>query len=917
MLAWTANGRRRGALLAGAVWWAAALSGLACVPAPAAPLTVLATASTVADHTRIVLSANRTLTLTVLALKRPERLLLEVDGLTLDGATQGALASLARQIGPHHPYLQVGPVAQVGPGLVRVTLLLAGEAEARLARLAPSRAQPYRMALDIYPTPASAPAAARAAAPAGAPAPAAASGGDADMWLAAQINGQGDAGTVLVLRRAGRWLVRGADLQTWRLRLPAVAPERPDGAPWYGLDSLPGLRFRVDDASQSLALDVPAALFSSSQVDGQARHYLLPDAAPPGAFFNYDLAYDHTDGASTVNGQFELGGFAAGGTATTSVLAQQMTRGGGRVRLDSTWTDDQPARMATLRLGDSISGSSAWGRSVRFGGVQWATNFSTQPALVTYPQPGVSGEAVVPSTVDLYVNNALRLQRSVPAGPFTIDDVPVVTGMGETRVVVRDLLGRETSVNVPYYASASLLRAGLAAYSYELGFVRNNYGSASNDYGQPVAIGTHRLGLSDTFTGELHGELEGADQTLGLSTVKLWPRIGVLTASLAGSHSDSGGGGLAGLGFQRQQRDVSFGANVQMTDAGFREVGADLGNRPARLSSQLYASVASAAYGAFSLSHLLQTYRDRDTVELISAGYSRSLGQLGYVSLSVLRTLGSAAGTSLSLTYTHPLGKDTSASVSATQQGGSQQLLAQVQRSLPTGSGYGYRLLDGAGDSGRHEAELDLQNDAGTASVDVARQAGVTALRGSVSGGVALLGGHAYLSRSMDQSFGVVHVSDFPNVRVYDANQLVGRTDASGTALLPRLLPYQHNAIRIEQADLPMDAEIDQLELDAVPYYRSGVLLTFPVRRVRGAVLTVLQENGRLVPPGASAELAGQSASFPVGLNGALYLTGLLPTNVVTVRWLDRQCRFQLDDPVSATGTAQPDLGRHICKGIK
>ena len=42
-------------------------------------------------------------------------------------------------------------------------------------------------------------------------------------------------------------------------------------------------------------------------------------------------------------------------------------------------------QLASLRLGDSISGASGWGGAVRFGGVQWATNFSVQPDFVTFP----------------------------------------------------------------------------------------------------------------------------------------------------------------------------------------------------------------------------------------------------------------------------------------------------------------------------------------------------------------------------------------------------------------------------------------------------------------------------------------------------------------------------------------------------
>ncbi len=65
-------------------------------------------------------------------------------------------------------------------------------------------------------------------------------------------------------------------------------------------------------------------------------------------------------------------------------------------------------------------------------------------------------------------------------------------------------------------------------------------------------------------------------------------------------------------------------------------------------------------------------------------------------------------------------------------------------------------------------------------------------------------------------------------MRVYHENQLIGRTDERGYLLLPGLRPYDANLIRVEQADLPLDVPIDAMEVDAIPRFRSGMLLDFP-----------------------------------------------------------------------------------------
>ena len=123
------------------------------------------------------------------------------------------------------------------------------------------------------------------------------------------------------------------------------------------------------------------------------------------------------------------------------------------------------------------------GRSVYFGGIQWATNFSLSPGYITQPIPTIGGQSRAPSTVELYINDALRQTSQVPTGPFTIDNFPQITGSGQARIVVRDLLGRETVLVQDFFSSTSLLRKGLSDYSFEAGAVRRNLGIDSANYG--------------------------------------------------------------------------------------------------------------------------------------------------------------------------------------------------------------------------------------------------------------------------------------------------------------------------------------------------------------------------------------------------------------------------------------------------
>jgi outer membrane usher protein len=725
--------------------------------------------------------------------------------------------------------------------------------------------------------------------------------------------------TVLLLRSEGRVFAGAEDLRRWRMRLPNTNPLTHYGEDFYALDALEGLTYRLDESTQTLAMQVPPGLFDATRLAGKEAKFSAPTPASLGGFFNYDVTANHTQGQTKTNGLLELGGFGSWGTAQTRILALDLGGQASAIRLDTTWTRDQPMQLASLRFGDAISGTSSWGGAVRFGGAQWATNFSVQPGFVTFPLPGISGEAALPSTVDLYVDSALRMRRQVPSGPFSIEDLPVPNGRGDARLVVRDILGREQIITQPFDTNSQLLKLGLHDYSYEVGFVRRNFGIDSNNYGRPMAVGTHRLGLTEQFTGEAHGEFLGNQQTVGLGGVLMLPAAGVLSGSFAASHSDRGVGGLLALGLQRQGRSFSFGANTQLASQRFAKLGLEPETLAPQQNSQVFVNLATSGYGSFTANYMEQALRDRTGNRILTASYSRKVGRLGNLSASVTRLLTGDAKTIFNLNFSIPLGNRTITNISTSAQPGREQAHLAVSRSVPAGSGMGYRLVAGAGDSDQRAVEVKLQNEVGTYTLLADQSLSQTAFRGSASGGVAFLGSSAFLSRRITDSFAVVQVPDYSGVGIYADNQLVARTDADGNALLPRVRPYQKNTVRIEQADLPLDVKIDAVQLDAVPYFRSGLLLRFPVKRSRGALLTVVLENGEPLPTGAQARIVGDNVEenevFPIGLRGEVYLTGLAARNRLRVTWLDQRCEFILPYPESTDPL--PYLGSYTCTRVE
>ena len=559
----------------------------------------------------------------------------------------------------------------------------------------------------------------------------------------------------------------------------------------------------------------------------------------------------------------------------------------------------------------------AWGRAVRFGGIQYQTNFTTQPGFIAYPSIAANGSAALPSTVDVFVNNALVAQRAVPPGPFSITNIPTINGSGNVQLVVRDLFGREQIITQPFYGSVNLLKAGLDQFSYEAGFERQNFGSDSNDYGPGVASATYRRGFTDQFTGEVHAEATRDLFAGGGAANYLWNEIGVFSASVAGSGGGAGTGALGTLGFQRQTSRWSVAAQGAWSSRNFTLVGATP-DSPVPLR-QWSANVGYQAdqYGSVNVTYVAQDFRSKPNVHVLSAGYGVRLASWAFFNVTAAKTFGATGGTSIVATVTVPLGDLTTASAAyvgtrSPSEPKSNDGIFTLQKSLPLGEGYGYRLVAHTHDE--YEAGFGYQNNFGTYSIEAARFLGATSERLDVTGGIGMVGGHPFLSRQITDSFAVVRVADYPGVGVLQDNQPVGRTGADGYAILPTLRAYDINPVSIEQNDLPLDAEIDKLKIQVVPYYRSGLLLDFPVRRAHGGTLHILLDDGAPMPSGALVSIVDRAEEFPVALKGEAYLTGLEQHNRLRATWKGKNCEFDADLP--RTSDPIPELGTFVCHGV-
>ena len=176
--------------------------------------------------------------------------------------------------------------------------------------------------------------------------------------------------------------------------------------------------------------------------------------------------------------------------------------------------------------------------------------------------------------------------------------------------------------------------------------------------------------------------------------------------------------------------------------------------------------------------------------------------------------------------------------------------------------------------------------------------------------------GQFFASRKVQDSFALVEVPGYPDVGVGFQSSVLTRTDASGKALVPQLLPYRANSIRLDPSELPINAELDTIEMVVVPPARSGVKVSFPVRSGRGALVRIVLEDGQPAPAGAEIELAGDSKEFFVARRGEAFVTGLKDSNRLRLKWQGQQCELAVELP-----PGKPDdiarVGPYVCAGVK
>lgn len=709
---------------------------------------------------------------------------------------------------------------------------------------------------------------------------------DTPVFLSISLNTM-ESPPVLMYLRGSDALAAVADLEAAGLRVEGGARSELRGREYVSLRSLTSyLTWNVDDRDLWLNIEADAAHLPGTRLD-------LGRPGRPA-----DVVYTR-DSTAHLNYAIRTADFESLDVVAESILSARNALlytgvtnriGALPVRGLSTLNFDFRERMERLTFGDVVVNGDALGGNATLGGVVFARENGLDPYAVTTPSLDLNHPAdiLVPSTLEIYVNGQLTERTEVAPGPLNIEDIPISSGAGETRVVLTDALGAEQEITLGYYGLGGMLGRGDHDYSYAAGFLRGGLGTESWSYGDPAGMATHRVGLTKAIT--LGARAEAApDRVSGGLNLATGGIFGEIEAAGAASTGAEGPGGAGALSWSYAMEGTTLSTYGRVASPTYTRLGLDPATNRAIIEAGAAVGTQVARTLSLSAAYDLREMRDTGRSQLVSARASMQLPARLRATLQAgwARDEGATDRYDVALSLSAPLGRSTSATVNGSYADGAGSGSAEISRTLGPGPGLGFRATGQVDADLRGGAGLGLDGQAtfGRASgtVDVSAGDGLTGTEGltgslGVAGGVVAIGGRIYATEPIEGSFALVDLPDMAGVRVSLNHNEVGTTDRRGDLLVPGLMPYYANQVGVDPLDVPLGYDVSETERLVAPPERGGsVVRLLGSRRVfvRGTLLVpgtnpaygrlTLTANGAVLTSPIGSGAAFEFADVPEG----------------------------------------------------
>lgn len=565
---------------------------------------------------------------------------------------------------------------------------------------------------------------------------------------------------------------------------------------------------------------------------------------------------------------------------------------------------------ADLAVGKTSTGDNLLGSTGTYG-VSLSRNNSMKPGNLGYT-PVFSGIADGPSRVTLTQNGRMLYSEMVPAGPFSITDVPLYTSGDVTMTVTGDD-GREQKQVFPLSVMSGQLSPGEHEFSVAAGMPDDD-----SDLEGGVFAASYGYGL-DGLTLRAGGVFNRDWQGASAGTVLGLGYLGAVSAdgayATAKYRDGSRSGNKVQLAWNKQLALTDTGLRVSWSrqSAEYEDMSSfdptelwEQENHGRRIKNEWNAGISQPVGGLFSLSisGWQRSYYPASTTGSYwyagdngrDTGITGSLStQIKGVSLNLgwsgsRNTQGEnnwSASASVSVPFTLFDRKYSSSTSVSTGKDGGTGFSTGVSGTLNDRFSYGFGGGRDSGGGGTGYLNASYSGDRAYLSGTMNHSTGA-GTSGSVSASGSVLAVPAardvMFSRNSSDTVAVVNVKDTPGVKVSSGD---GQTNGDGN-LVVSLNSYDWNTVTIDAGTLPLNTELATTSMKVVPTDRAVVWMPFDALKVHRYLLQVKQRNGEFVPGGTWAR---DSKNTPLGFvanNGVLMINAVDRPGDITLG----QCRI-------------------------
>ena len=673
----------------------------------------------------------------------------------------------------------------------------------------------------------------------------------------------------------------------------------------YVLTKAPSVKVDFDVSTQSLALSIPqkGLVKMPENVDW--------DYGTSAFRVNYNANANTGRNNTSAFGSADLKANIGRWVVSSSAMASTGDNGGNSATINM-FTASRAIRLlnADLLVGKTSTGDSMLGSTGTYG-VSLSRNNSMKPGNLGYT-PVFSGIANGPSRVTLTQNGRLLYSEMVPAGPFSITNVPLYTS-GDVTMKVTGEDGREQTQVFPLAVMNGQLSPGEYEFNLAAGLPDDDSDMDGAVFAASYGYGLENLTLRTGLVFNQDWKGASAGMVVGLG----W--LGAVSVDGAYASAKYRDGSHSG-----NKAQLTWSKQLETTDTGLRlswlrrseeyedmssfnpSVVYSLVNQGRRVKDEWSAGISQQVGELFSLS-LSGWQRSYYPVSVISAhrqqkDSGKERGVTGTLSTQIegvgvnLSWTGSrnaegennwSASASVSVPFMLLERRYSSSTSVSAGKDGSTGFSTGVSGSLNDRFSYGFGGGRDSGGSASSYLNASYSGDWAYLS-GALNQSSSGGTSGSVSASGAVLAVPAakdiMFSRTTGDTVAVVNVKDTPGVKVTSGD---GQTDGDGNLVVP-LNSYDWNTVTIDAGTLPLNTELTNTSQKVVPTDKAVVWMPFDALKVKRYLLQVKQRDGEFVPGGTWAR---DSKNTPLGFvanNGVLMINTVDAPGDITLG----QCRI-------------------------